>query len=226
MLFAERVIRKIDRIENPVFTYSYSQPDEYRFCQDSVILPRFIADQISGREISPSFRVLDVCAGCGVIGFELAFHEKRIEQIDFLEIQPEFEPYFRRNLEITGRQPGQGFQWLHGDFNQLGNSPSESKYDLIIGNPPYFYPGEGKLSPSRLQNRCRFFLDGDFLSLAQGVSRALQPEGEAYLLFKTGAQHGRHALRELQLRLAGTGSADVVADIRGTHVLKIKKPSR
>lgn len=205
------------------FTFEYSQPAEYHFCQDSVLFPKFVAQYLKDLSISHEFRVLDVCAGCGVIGFELAHYESRLKKIDFLELQEPFREHFNANLKITG-QSQEDFRFIHANFSELRKSEFTNKYDLIVGNPPYFFPDEGRLSPSEFQNRCRFFLEGDLKTLAEGVLNALKPvTGVAFLLAKSGERHGRRSLRDLTLWLAGRGRVEFATEIRGTSVIKLSK---
>lgn len=206
------------------FTYTYSQPEGYRFCQDSVLFPKFVAGEIGGR-ISSQSRILDVCAGCGVIGFELRYHLPQITQLDFLEVQDEFEEHFFSNLKMavnTGPER-EGFRFIQANFARLSSPEFSGRYDFIAGNPPYFAEGEGKLSNKLLNDRCRFFLDDSFESLIHGVVNALKPGGEAYLLCKSGEVHGRNNLREVRRYCGVNASADFVAAIRTTQVLRLIK---
>lgn len=206
-----------------LFTYEYSQPAEYHFCQDSVLFPKFVAQYLKSHPVTDEFRVLDICAGCGVIGFELAHYEPRLKKIDFLELQEEFRKHFDANLQITRKSP-EDFRFIQANFSELKKPEFANQYDLIVGNPPYFFPGEGRLSPSAFQNRCRFFLEGDLKTLIEGVVNALKPDtGVAFLLAKSGEKHGRRSLRDLVLWLAGRGSVEVATEIRGTSVLRLSK---
>jgi tRNA1Val (adenine37-N6)-methyltransferase len=219
------------------FTMNYSQPDDYHFCQDSVLFPKFVAEQLRGRSKIGSaegaeFRALDVCAGCGVLGLELSHYLPLIENFDFLEIQSVFRPHFHENLTRAGRS-AEKYRFIEANyagfldtvrFQSSADSPSTApatRYDLIIANPPYFEAEEGHLSPSPVKNRCRFFLDSDLKTLVQGIGHALKPGGQAFLLMKSGEKHGRRLDRDLQLWLAGSASVEIVGEIRGTSVVRI-----
>lgn len=205
-----------------MFTYEYRQPADYHFCQDSVLFPKFVAQELNGLEIGPEFRALDVCAGCGVIGLELAFHEPRLGQIDFLELQrEEFEEAFLHNRALAGRGPE--YRFWPANYQVLTLPEHHGMYDLIVANPPYFFRGDGRLAPSQFQNRCRFFLDSDLETLLKGVANALKNSGQAFLLMKSGEVHGRDTLRQARLTLAGVASVEVVATIRATLVIRLKR---
>ncbi len=212
-------MRRFEQLENHQFTYKYAQPEDYRFCQDSVIFAKYIAGEVG--QVNPGYRALDVCAGCGIIGFEIGHYLPDLLHVDFMEIQEEFRPSFLENLALTERGSGREFRFLNESFLELSTDRYAAAYDLIVGNPPYFMRGEGLLSPSQMRNRCRFFLDGDLVSLVSGVVNALKPQGVGYLLMKSGSEHGRRAFRDLQLHFNGKAQLSVCANIRGTDVIQI-----
>lgn len=229
-LGVENIPRLLQR-SNQHFTYSYEQPPEYQFCQDSVLFPIFVASYLRDQEINPGYRVLDVCSGCGVIGFELTHHEKRISTVDFFEIQTVFYKAFIKNLEITNKDP-QLFRFLNESFSRLNENCFSETYDLIVGNPPYFFATDGLNSQTNrsVQDRCRFFLDASLRELILGTANALKRSGQAFLLVKSGIEHGRNSLREIRIWLgAAAGQLNVhfecriAAEIRGTLVLQISK---
>src|ERR1700743_1312527 len=91
------------------FTYEYSQPEEYHFSIDSIEMPWEIAQALKGRlhegELTPeqikSWRALDLCAGTGVLGFELNFHLPEIRHIDFVEVQEIYQTHFEHNKKLA-----------------------------------------------------------------------------------------------------------------------------
>lgn len=186
---------------------------------DSVLLAEFVAREIGDIAITPEFQALDLCAGCGVVGFELASHVPALKKFDFIEVQPIFEAYFQKNKQLTGKSD---FRFLNYNYETMLLSEGE-KYDLIISNPPYFSKEEGKLSGHPIQDRARFFLDSTFEGLLKTVVHLLRPNGQAYLLVKSGEKHGRDLLRVVQLTLMGGAVATIATDIRGTCVLRLEK---
>lgn len=222
------------------YTYDYSQPAEYAFCQDSVLAPLAIANDLEtwvtgftsiglNRGEAPldfaNSRALDVCAGCGVMGFELAHAltqvKTQIQNFDFLEIQAAFREHFFENLKRT-KTEGRNFRWLQQPYSDLQNEPLRESYDLIVCNPPYFDLGEGTLPPNEVKQRARFFVDDTLESLLISIRSALKPNGRAYVLMKSGKKHGRDAFTLARTLLSDCEIAKI-ADIRGTDLVRIVK---
>ncbi|MES2963920.1 MAG: methyltransferase [Bdellovibrionota bacterium] len=207
---------RIETLPEKRFTQSYSQPEAYRFCQDSILAPLVIARDLEGTGFA---RVLDLGAGCGVMGLELVHALPSIRSIDFLEIQPEFRPYFEANLATAGRSK-EDFRFMESHWSSLHDEPLCGIYDVVVSNPPYFAANEGTLGPIELSNRCRFFLDDSFEGYVRAVRAALKPGARAYLLVKNGERHGRNTLALLRT-LVWDCEVETLADIRGTDLVKI-----
>jgi tRNA1Val (adenine37-N6)-methyltransferase len=219
------------------FTYKYSQPEEYHFSLDSVEMPWEVAQHFKERiaedsqvkKQSPSdylknkmrrWQTLDLCAGCGVLGFELNFHLPQIRQIDFVEVQEAYRQHFESNKSQV--QNDGEFQFFNLNYEDLMKDPAFSqKYQLILCNPPYFKIEQGKLSPSEFKNRCRFFIDSTFQKLIEAMDYCLASDGEAYLLLRDLDDHGIDLLAELRNLIKGNLTAENLTLVRGTFLLKL-----
>lgn len=216
---------------NSKFSYDYHQPKEYRFSLDSVFLAQkvaaFIEEAIPARQ-RPVLRILDLCAGCGVIGMELAFHLPDIKTIDFVEVQEVYRPYFQQNIALLNRLP-EDFRFILKNYAQLaGEDEFAQQYDLVVCNPPYFFIGEGLLSPSEFKNRCRFFIDSDFEQLIFALYYSLKKEGNAFVLVRPGNHHGRNLFLEWKKtieRHSLQASVEIMDEVRGTNVIRMLKQS-
>jgi tRNA1Val (adenine37-N6)-methyltransferase len=219
------------------FTYEYSQPEDYRFSLDSVEMPWKVAQHLKTliqeddriRKASPSdylknrmrwWKVMDLCAGCGVLGFELNFHLPQIRTIDFVEVQDVYSSHFEANL---GKIKNEGeFRFINKNYESLIGAPDfAKKYDLILCNPPYFLPEQGKMSPSEFKNRCRFFLDSTFEKLMEVIDFCLGETGEAFVLVRDLDDHGMDLLTTLRDCLRGKMKCENLTIVRGTFLLRL-----
>jgi len=218
------------------FTYNYSQPEEYHFSLDSIEMPWEIALHLRERisednkekKQSPSdylknsmrrWQILDLCAGCGVLGFELNFHVPQIQNIDFVEVQDVYREHFEAN-KAKVQNLGE-FRFLNLNYEKLLTPEFEKKYQMILCNPPYFKIEQGKQSPSEFKNRCRFFIDSTFDKLVEVINHTLADNGEAYLLLRTLEDHGFDLLTELKSLTKGKLKVENLTMVRGTFLLKL-----
>lgn len=211
-------------IKNDIYTYDYFQPEEYRFSLDSVFLAQKVSKLIHHNNDLETWKVLDLCAGCGIIGLELSLHSPTLSVIDFLEIQENYRPYFEKNVSmIYGEGPLKQLRFLQKNYADLLKPEYENTYDLIVSNPPYFFKNEGLLSPSEFKNRCRFFLDSDFKTLIEAIANVLKIESSAFVLVRKGTHHGRNPLDDIQTILGSRALVQVCDEVRGTDIVQITK---
>lgn len=212
------------------FTYQYSQPHEYHFSVDSIEMPwkvsKYLLSNVYQKPLG-DWKCLDLCSGCGVIGFELNFHIDQLHTWDFVEIQEIYQSHFERNRQMvlerkqSLRSEGQ-FQFLNLNYEQIPEKTEfQQKYQLIVCNPPYFLPQQGKLSSSEFKNRCRFFLDSSFDMLIESLFQSLAMDGEAFLLLRDLEDHQINLLAELRRILGGRLKCENLDFVRGTFLLRL-----
>jgi tRNA1Val (adenine37-N6)-methyltransferase len=206
-----------------MFTYRYAQPDAYHFSMDSIHLAEFVAEHMQARTGLETMRVLDLCAGCGVVGIELSWYLRDLKQFDFIEVQDIYAPYFDENVATVNR-PELQLRWHLLNYDALLEKNWAGQFDLIVSNPPYFNPNQGMLSPSHFKNRCRFFLDSSFQNFILAMVNALAEDGQAYFLLRPLKQHGQDIFSEVQTLLLDTQAyAERITQIRGTDVILLQK---
>lgn len=169
-------------------TFHYSQPSDYHFSHDSVFLAREIFERHGDQLALEDMQVLDLCAGCGIVGMDLMFHQLKEKsfcgEVDFLEVQEIYQEHFLKNKEILQshfKDQPVTLNWVQKSYAAIENG---KKYDLIISNPPYFVVGQGMLSPNEFKNRCRFFVDSDWQTMIHFMQSSLKPNGQAYFLVR------------------------------------------
>ncbi|KHD87638.1 MAG: methyltransferase [Bdellovibrio sp. ArHS] len=211
---------------NSHYTFQYVQPEEYRFSHDSVFLARQVYEAYAAQSVK-DLNGLDLCSGCGIIGLDFLFHCQNNlgevpQQFDFLEVQSVYEKYFLENVHRSGITNSQ-LRFLNMNYAELLTNDYLARYDLILCNPPYFFSGRGKLSPSEFKNRCRFYLDSDFKTLLNAIEHCLGPQGHAFVLLRDLQEHGWNSFAEARKILSPQMLLKRLPDIRGTGLVQISR---
>lgn len=215
---------------NPHFTFQYAQPEDYRFSHDSVFMARRVYEDLVTLNMQPK-TALDLCAGCGIIGLDLLFHLKnyteKIESFDFLEVQNEYGSFFQKNCQTLKSEFADfktELNFLNLNYESVLNEERfKAAYDLIVCNPPYFLPTQGKLSDNQFKNRCRFFIDSNLKSLVQFIEYSLAPKASAYLIFHDLKDHKINLLQEIQSLISAQLHLEILHPIRKSEFLRLTK---
>ncbi len=152
----------------------YIQPQFYRFNEDSLLLVKEVAHKHPKAE-----SILDIGAGSGVIGIELAMRLK-IPVVHFVELQEEWKDSLETNIHKFLPGLKAKIYWT-----RISSWEPERKYDLIVSNPPYYLPRSGKLSPDPIRAKCRSFLEDNWEILLLRSQAALLPGGWAHFVTLT-----------------------------------------
>ncbi len=151
----------------------YKQPEFYRFNRDSLLLVhRILESDISAHKI------LDLGAGCGVIGIELAIHLNPT-LLTSIEIQKDFLPYLKTNSEYF--IPSIRHKIVSESFSTWN---PDTEYDLVVSNPPYYLPDSGQPSSDMRRGIARTFSIDGWPSLLGCIERSLTKEGRAFVVVK------------------------------------------
>ena len=138
----------------------YQPQSGYCYNSDSVFLYDFIDS------FNPKGRVLDVGAGCGIVGLLVARDNPKVI-LEAVEKQETFVEYATINARVNKIECN-----LHKcDFIELGE---EIKYDYIISNPP-FYPDGATKSDNEMLFNARYNINLPLKDFFKKVSRILKP---------------------------------------------------
>lgn len=152
----------------------YHQPDFYRFNQDSLQLVKFVSSVVHSAE-----RILDLGAGSGVIGIEIA-RGLEPKHLTLVEVQEEYRFFLKKNIEEFLPEKIQNELVI----TSFGKFHSESKWDLIVCNPPYYFPDSGQASPDHRRNTARSFIIDGWEILLGTIQKYLADEGKAFIVLK------------------------------------------
>lgn len=160
----------IDRLEG--FDLSVVQPAKgYRFAVDALLLAFF-----SSRFATGSF--VDVGAGCGICSLVLMRHCKGARNAILFEIQSQLARCARANLDANAPV---GSRWLVRT-EDVRYAMLREPVDLLMANPPYRSPREGRVSPvtQRALARHGYYLSSE--SMAISTVRMLSENGVACMI--------------------------------------------
>lgn len=153
----------------------YFQPEFYRFNEDSLLL----VDWIKRHHQGPYSSILDLGAGSGILGIELAnFYQPMM--VDFLEIQNDFIFYLEKNIDHILNKKTQARVHL----NSFARWRSDETWDIIAVNPPYYLKGHGELSKDPRRAIARSFIQDDWRDLLTLIACSLSPKGICYIVIK------------------------------------------
>lgn len=148
----------------------YQLSDGYCYNTDSLILAYFARGFLK-----PKTRLLDIGAGCGILGL-LCAREQTLE-LQMLEIDPKASLLARRNAANTSFAKNA----LVHNMN-IFDFKSSVLFDTIITNPPFYNPHILK-SPNDRKNLARIQDSMPLVALLASVKRLLKPRGNLLLCY-------------------------------------------
>lgn len=151
----------------------YIQPKFYHFSEDSIIL----AVEAANLAYKKNIDILDLGAGCGVVGLEIYNRRCDVSSMTFLELQSDFLPFLEKNIQSFSNNILVNI--VHSSFIEFN---SDNKFDLIVGNLPYFHTEKSRPSSDERKNICRQFRKEDFSAVLEILDKNLSVEGVGLLL--------------------------------------------
>ena len=180
----------------------YQSDDGYCFNSDTIFLYDFIT------QFPLSGKVLDVGAGCGVLGLLVARDNPKID-LEAVEIQTEMAKFAKKNAQANEIP----YHLYETDFLSF---VSQKKYDAIISNPPFYHDGVQK-TQNPVIHKARYNEHLPIDAFFRKVKQLLKPRGRFLFCYdESQLQHLLVALEKVKL---------TVEDIRFVHPKKEKKAS-
>ena len=144
----------------------YQPESGYCYNSDSVFLYDFIIS------FKPRGRILDVGAGCGIVGLLVARDANKLNplhvELEAVEKQDTFAQYAINNARINNIP----YKLYKDDFLSLH---VENKYDYIVSNPPFYHDGATKSENEMLFN-ARYNINLPMNKFFKKVSQLLKPK--------------------------------------------------
>ena len=138
----------------------YQPESGYCYNSDSLFLYDFI------NRFKPKGKVLDVGAGCGVVGLLVARDNESVS-LEAVEKQAAFVEYAKINARVNK------IEYLLHECDFLEFEPQQ-KYDFVISNPP-FYPEGVQRSENEMLFHARYNIHLPLDSFFKKVSQILKP---------------------------------------------------
>ncbi len=139
----------------------YQAESGYCYNSDSIFLYDFISS------FNPRGKVLDIGAGCGVVGLLVARDNPKVE-LEAVEKQDIFVQLATTNARVNKID----YKLHQSDFLDLDETV---KYDYIISNPP-FYPEGATKSENEILCNARYNINLPLKEFFKKVSRVLKPQ--------------------------------------------------
>ena len=152
--------------------------------------------------------MLDVGAGCGVVGLLVAKDFPKISLYG-VEKQPLLAKYARKNAQENGIS----YTLYEGEYQDL---PETTRYDFIVSNPPFYHDGVQK-SDNEMLFYARYNSNLPIEAFIKKTARLLRPHGHFVFCYDE-SQFGLlcAALERVKMR---------VVDVRFVHPKRNKKAS-
>ena len=189
------------------------QPDGgYCYNSDSILLYGFIT------HFNPKGRMLDVGAGCGIVG--LLVGRDCDVQLEAVEKQSIYADFSRRNAQING------IEYLLHECDFLEYSDTNG-YDWIVSNPPFYNEGSAR-SDNQMIHQARYNVHMPIEAYAQKIAKLLRPQGSAVICYDA-RQFAQlcSAFEAVKLRVSDVQFVHSKSDRPSTLVMfRVKKNSK
>ena len=141
-------------------------------------MAKYIHQQYINKKLK---RIADFFCGCGVIGLECILNGMEVEEIYFVEKNIKFLPHIEKNIKGSFLKASSvATTVLNYDIRIL----KPTKFDLILANPPYFYPSKNRTPNDEDRESARFYTDISFIEVIEVILKHLSEHGKAFVLYR------------------------------------------
>ncbi len=146
----------------------------YCFGTDSVLLSDFA-------RVETGDTVVDLCAGNGAVSVLLCA-KTAAKAVIGVELQ---EASYRLAVRNIARNSLEGrLSFVHADIADCLNFLRPGSADVVVCNPPYYKPANGRINPSDAKAAARFELRTDLDTILRISAALLRPAGRLYLVHR------------------------------------------
>ena len=159
----------LEYLENGIKVYQDN--NLYKFTSDAIKLAKFC-------KVKKTDNVLDMCAGCGVVGFYV-YALNKCSKIYFNEIQSQMCGLIDKNIELNNLRDK--CKIINADLNMLEPCNFDKPLDVIVCNPPYFKLN-GKIKEREDLAICRHEVKTNLQQIVSKSSKLIKEQGKLYLI--------------------------------------------
>ena len=149
----------------------YQDDNLYKFTSDSIKLAKFC-------NIKYTDNVLDMCAGCGVVGLYV-YSICKCNSIIFNEIQPKMCELVQKNIQLNNLKDK--CKVICKDLALMEVQDFDKPLDVIVCNPPYFKLN-GKVKKDDKIAMCRHEISTNLSAIINTASRLIKNRGKFYFM--------------------------------------------
>lgn len=149
----------------------YQDNSLYKFTSDAIKLAKFC-------NIKHTDNVLDMCAGCGVVGLYV-YSLCECNSIVFNEIQPSMCKLVDKNIKLNKLQ--KKCSVICKDLSLLKLDDFDKPLDVIVCNPPYFKLN-GKIKQDVNVAMCRHEITTNLSAIISMASKLIKDKGRFYFI--------------------------------------------
>lgn len=149
------------------------EKDGYRFSIDAILLAHFTS-------LLSADSIIDLGTGSGIIPLILA-RKMAAPTIVGVEVQEKMADMAKRTIMLNGF--AKRVSILHDDLRALRSRFSDSSFDLVVSNPPYYPVKDGRINPDEQKAIARHEIMAkveDVISIAHYL---VKPSGMVVIIF-------------------------------------------